>query len=249
MYQNLGAVIFAAGEGKRMESDLPKVLHPINGTPMILITLKKLVDLGIQNITVVVGYKAEEVKKVIHLAFHLRGVKLKYALQEKPLGTADALKTALKVIKPQTEQILVLNGDDSVFYSEQTLNDFISSHLVSDAFVSVLTVNKDDADLIGRVVRDDQGKFLKILEHADYLESGHNSKEINCGTYVFNKRWLESNISKVPINQKGEYYLTDLINIDKEEGFHINLVELKNPQEWLGINTKEELEKAQLSFE
>ncbi len=242
---NIEAVVFAAGQGSRMESEVPKVLHPINGTPMILLTLKKLQDLGIINIVVVVGYKAEEVKKIISEGvklIHPEGGKLKFAYQEKQIGTANSLETALPYLEPETENILVLNGDDSAFYSLETLTQFIKSHI--GGAISMITVSKPEASNVGRVIRGANGSFENILEINEYLESGLTSDEVNCGAYIFDKDWVEGNINKVPKSPKGEFYITELLNIAKNEGVSINLYKLKDQNEWHGINTKEDWEKA-----
>lgn len=242
---NLEAIVLAGGRGERMGSGTPKVLHEINGKPMIFYTLEKLFALGIKNIIVVVGYKAEEVKKAIELAFHLGGGKLKFAHQANPLGTADALRVSLSQADPSIQTILVLNGDDSAFYSLKTLTDFLASHLSSGNVISTITTVKKAID-IGRIIRNMDGNFEKVLEFNEYQKSGLNSDEVNCGAYVFDKKWLEENIIKVKKNpQKGEYYLTDLLNIAKNMGKKINLFKLKNSDEWQGINTQEDLKKAQ----
>lgn len=246
MNLKLEAVVFAAGQGSRMESEVPKVLHPINGTPMILLTLKKLQELGINKIVVVIGYKSEEVKEAISQGIHSihpGGVHLKFAFQEKQIGTANSLETALPYLEELTENILVLNGDDSAFYSVETLAKFIKFH--PPGGISVMTVSKPNALNVGRVIRNSDGSFEKILELNEYKESGLNSNEVNCGAYIFEKVWVEKNINKVPVNPKGELYITKLLIIAKNEGVNVNLYKLKNPNEWHGINTKEDLEKAQ----
>lgn len=242
----LEAIVLAGGKGERMKSETPKVLHEITGRPMVFYTLEKLIKLGVKNIIVVVGYKAVEVKKAIELAFHLGGVKLKFAHQANPIGTADAVKAALLYLNPKTEKVLITNGDDSAFYSLKTLLDFLASHTRCVGIkISAITTIKQDVGEIGRIIRDKNGDFEKALEFNEYQKSGLNSDEINCGAYIFDKEWLEKNISKVQKNpQKGEYYLTELLNIARIYGEKINLFKLKNPDEWLGINTPEDLEKA-----
>lgn len=254
---NLEAIVLAGGKGERMKSDTPKVLHQINGKPMIFYTLEKLIKLGIKNIIVVVGYKAGVVKKSIKsfvpeifqktlgaCSDHLGGVHLKFAKQKELFGTADALKAALEKLNPETVSILVLNGDDSAFYSIETLRDFIESQ--PRGRISVITAIKPDAE-IGRIIRDQDGNFEKILEFSEYQESSSSSDEINCGTYLFELSWLKKNLNKVQKNpQKGEYYLTEALNIAKNMGEQINLFQLKDPDEWMGINTQEDLERANL---
>lgn len=236
---NLEAIVLAGGKGVRMGSNLPKVLHRINGRPMIFYTLQKLQDLGIKNIIVVVGYKAAGVKKVISEKFNV-----KFALQKKLLGTAHSLKSALPQITEETKTILVINGDDSAFYSLSTLKELINSHLKNGSLLTVLTLINPQITAVGRIIRDKKGQFLKTLEAKEYLESRYQTDEINCGVYLFEKDWLKTHINKVGPSQKGEYYITDLLNIARKEGLLVNLVRLKNKSEWVGVNTPEELEYA-----
>jgi bifunctional N-acetylglucosamine-1-phosphate-uridyltransferase/glucosamine-1-phosphate-acetyltransferase GlmU-like protein len=239
---NLSAIILAGGKGVRMQSEIPKVLHPISGKPMIFYTLEKLFDMGIQNIVVVVGYKAEEVKQSISKQFNVQ-----FAFQPEQLGTADAVKMAMPFLGASTDKVLVLNGDDSAFYSRNTLTDFIASHEQNNLPISAITAMKPDASTIGRVIRNPDGSFSKILEFNEYVSSGLQSMEINCGAYIFNIKFLKENLPKVQMSQKGEYYLTELLNLTQESGGEINLFELQNLREWQGINTREELLEANKS--
>jgi bifunctional UDP-N-acetylglucosamine pyrophosphorylase / glucosamine-1-phosphate N-acetyltransferase len=244
MDNNLAAIVLAGGKGVRMESDTPKVLHQISGKPMIFYTLEKLEGMGIQNIVVVVGYKAEEVKQAIIS----QNFKVQFAFQPEQHGTADAVKTAMQFLGESAETVLVLNGDDSAFYSRNTLADFIASHKENDPPISAITAMRPDASSVGRIIRDPDGSFSKILEFNEYQSSKMQSNEINCGAYIFNIKFLKENLPKVPMSQKGEYYLTELLNIAKESGKKVNLFELQNLQEWQGINTKEELLEANKSL-
>jgi bifunctional UDP-N-acetylglucosamine pyrophosphorylase/glucosamine-1-phosphate N-acetyltransferase len=241
---NLAAIVLAGGKGVRMESETPKVLHQISGKPMIFYTLEKLEAMGIQNIVVVVGYKAEEVKQAIIS----QNFKVQFAFQPEQQGTADAVKTAMQFLGESADKVLVLNGDDSAFYSRNTLADFIASHEENDPPVSAITAMRPDALTIGRIIRDPEGSFSKILEFNEYQASKMQSNEINCGAYIFNIKFLKENLPKVPMSQKGEYYLTELLNIAKEMGKKVNLFELQNLQEWQGINTQEELLEANKSL-
>lgn len=239
--ENLAAIVLAGGKGVRMESETPKVLHALNGKPIIFYILEKLTDMGIQNIVVVVGYKAEEVKQAISQHFRVN-----FAFQIEQLGTADAVKTGLSLIGESAENVLVVNGDDSAFYSRNALTDFIASHEEKAPEITAMTVIKPDASSIGRIIRDANGNFQKILEFNEYQSSGLQSGEVNCGAYIFNTNFLREYLPKIPLSQKGEYYITDLLNIAAESGKKINFFELTNPTEWQGINTKEELQKANL---
>lgn len=235
----VAAVVLAAGKGTRMNSGTPKVLHQILDKPMIFYPLEKVKNLGIKNIYVVVGYQAEKVKKTVAQTNNCQ-----FAMQRHTLGTAHALKQALRLIDPKHKDILVVNGDDSAFYAIDTLRSLITSHQKNKAVMTMMTMEKKEPNHLGRVIRDNKGNFLQILEWLDFQKSGLKTNEANCGAYVFDRKWLQDNINRVPKSSKGEYYITELLNIAKEESLPINLYPLKNSDEWVGINTPEELAQA-----
>lgn len=237
---NISAVVLAAGKGKRMMSKTQKVLHKINGQPMVYYSLQNLLQAGINNLYVVVGFQAEKVKKVLGKDF-----KCHFVLQDKPLGTGDALRRALEIIDPAVKSVIVVGGDDSAFYSPQTLKDFVASHLKSQAPVTMMTLElADDDNSYGKVVRDNKGNFQVTLESKEYKNSGLYTKEINAGAYVFDVEWAKIHVNQIPLSQKGEYYINDLLNIAHAEGTPVNLYLLENLHEWMGVNTKDDLEKA-----
>lgn len=235
----IAAVVLAAGKGTRMKSDTPKVLHLLSGKPLIIHTLQKLKSAGIENIFVVVGYKAD---RVISEVGDVEGVI--FVKQAQQLGTAHAVKVALSKIGKDFEHVLVLNGDDSAFYSLDTIHNFIESHIESKCDLTFMTLKITRDVALGRVIRDNDKKFSKVLEHGEYLESGLLSREINCGMYLFKLSWLLENIDKVGITKNGEYYLTNLLGIAQSEGANINIFELKDEREWFGVNSQEDLEEA-----
>lgn len=236
---NIAAIVLAAGKGTRLGSDKPKVLHEIGGQPMIKYSLEKLEQLGIKDIVVVVGYGADQVKSTL-------GAGYLYAFQENATGgTSDAVKTGLTKVKPSADTILVLYGDDSAFYKVPTLQEFINYHQKSGNVVSVITADQPQSERVGRIIRDQNGLFEASMEVWEYEKSGLNSDEINCCVYLFNKIWLEENIKKIKNdNEKKEYRITDILNIARAKGTHVGLFKLSNPKEWVGVNTQEDLQKA-----
>jgi bifunctional UDP-N-acetylglucosamine pyrophosphorylase / glucosamine-1-phosphate N-acetyltransferase len=233
--KNLAAVVLAGGKGKRMQSHLPKVLHTLADQPMVFYTLETLKKLKLP-IFVVVQNEESPVKREIEANFQVQ-----FCYQITPLGTGHAVKSAIPQIPKDAETVLVLNGDDSAFYTVETLKKFIKSHLDNNAILSAMTLEVEQNDTIGRVIRDKEGNFLQILELKEYLQSGLKSNEINCGCYHFNVKWLNENINKISVSATGEYYITDLLNIAKSQNDKINLYPLENSQEWVGINTQSEL--------
>ncbi|MDO8429533.1 MAG: sugar phosphate nucleotidyltransferase [Candidatus Daviesbacteria bacterium] len=235
---NLCAVILAGGKGTRMESELPKVLHEIKGVPMIYYSIEKLLSLGIEKIVVVVGFKAEDVKKKVQEKFQPE-----FAYQDTPLGTGHALSCALKDINEEGD-ILVVNGDDSAFYRNQTLSNFIKSHLQSQAVATMMTLKMAEENSLGKIIVDSNSKFIRTIEAKEAKEQGLNSDLVNCGAYLFNISWVKKNISKIPQSVKGEYYITELFNIAATQGDNVNLYSITDQKEWVGVNTQDELSLA-----
>lgn len=233
---NLAAIVLAGGKGTRMQATLPKVLHHIVDQPMIFYTLETINKLGLSEVLVVVGHQSEEVKEKICSKFNCQ-----FALQEKPMGTADAVNAGLKKVNDNIKEIIVMNGDDSAFYKVSTLKKFILSHRTSKCPVSMMTIKIKRERKLGRIIRNGAGNFESIIEAEKNLA---NSDEINCGLYVFNNKWLKNNINKIKLSDKGEYYLTDIFNLAKQKGDCINLFQLKNKDEWVGVNTPDELNLA-----
>lgn len=243
MYHKTVAVVLAGGKGTRMQATLPKVLHHIIDKPMIFYTLETINKLSLSKAYVVVGHQSEEVKNKISSKF-----KCIFAYQAKPLGTAHAVKCVLKKIDNQIENVLVMNGDDSAFYKISTLKKFLASHLISKCPVSMVTLKIIRERRLGRILRDKNGNFETIIEATRNLDLDVLSDEINCGLYLFNCQWLKDNIERIKLNDKQEYYLTDIFNLAKVKGDCINLFSLKNKNEWVGINTPDELALANLQM-
>lgn len=242
---NIAAIVMAGGKGTRMNSDQPKVLHEIGGVPMIFHTLKNLREVGVKDIFTVVSHQSEQVIKAISPQF-----KVEFAHQLEPLGTADAVNSALFKMEHNYDNILVVGGDDSAFYSPSTLLELINSHLDSGSTVTMMTLVDQEKKQLGKVFRDENGNFDKVMEKSEYEKLNLSSDEINCGVYVFEADWLKENIDKVEKNpQKGEYYLTDLINMAKEQAMKVNIFKLQNKNEWFGVNTPKELAEANRRFE
>ena len=237
--KNISAIVLAAGKGTRMNSDKPKVLHEIRGKPMIEYTLDTLNKLNLAEIILVVGYSADEVKACT-------GPKCLFAIQKNPQGgTGDAVKAGLTKVSPESEIILAIYGDDSAFYKLETLKDFLASHTSSGNVVSVITSDQPQIERVGRIIRDEDDKFKLTMEVWEYEKSGLYSGEVNCCVYLFDKKWLLGHINKIKNdNDKGEYRITDVLNIAHSEDTKVGLFKLEDPNEWVGINTREDLERA-----
>lgn len=234
----INAVILAAGEGTRMKSNNPKVSHKVCGKPMVQHVIDSAISAGIDDIIVVVGYKAEMVKECIK-------TDVKYALQEKQLGTGHAVMCALDFIKDNDGLTLILCGDVPLI-SEFTLSSLISYHNSNGLSGTILTADFDDPSGYGRIVRDKSGNVEKIVEHKDASDTERKINEINSGMYCFNTQKLIKALKNVKNNNaQGEYYLTDVIGILKGMGLKLGAYKVLDNTEIMGINSRIQLYEAE----
>lgn len=231
------AVILAAGRGTRMNSNLPKVLHKIAGRPIVSYTLEHLRKANFRNIVVVIGYEKEKVISRV-------GPAVNYAIQKGALGTGHALGSALPYIPSYIKTILVINGDDSAFYSPKTFETVFKYHEENSATVTFVTLMKKDPFGLGRVIRDKSGNMLGIIEEKEASEAQKKIREVNIGFYVFNLDWLKENISRIRKSKVGEYYIVDLIAMAISQDKKVQAFDLGNDDQWVGVNTIEQLEEA-----
>lgn len=236
--KNLAVIVLAAGKGNRFGESYTKLLHSMFGKPLVSYPIQNLKNLGMNNIIAVVSNI--EVEKEIK-----KYTECKFVYQDNLTGTAKAVELALPEISADAELVMVLNGDDATLYSKETLEEFLESHEAAFVQISMITIKTTRNIEAGRIIRDNNKNFSKILEHKEYLESGKNSNEISCGMYLFNIDFLKENLGKVGKSQNGEYYLTDLLNIAKKQGNRINLFVLKDHSQWIGINDKNDLKYAE----
>lgn len=239
MNQNLGAIILAAGKGKRMNAtDVNKVAMPLADKPMIVHTIELLENLFIKNIVVVVGFAKVSVMNIL-------GQKVSFAEQRKRLGTGHAVQVGLKKISEEVKDVLVLNGDDSAFYKKDLIEKLIEKHLSSKAKMTFLTIEKDEPFGLGRIVRDKDGKLSAIVEEKDASRLEKEIKEINPGCYIFNVSFLKKYLPQIERSKvSGEYYITRIIDIGIKNQELVETLFAGNIP-WRGINTKEELEEAE----
>ena len=241
-HKSLGAIILAAGKGKRMNSKtVNKVALNLADKPMILHTVHLLKKIQIKFLIVVVGFAKQSVMNLLDGG-------IIYAEQKKRLGTAHAVACALKKIPMEIKDVLVLNGDDSAFYDEKTIKNLVRVHFNSNASLTLLTIKKQDPFGLGRIIRNKNGKVKSIIEEKDATLIQRIINEINPGCYVFKIAFLQKYLKQVKkSNVTGEYYLTSLLDIgikheEKIETLRINLFP------WRGVNTKDELLEAEHLF-
>ncbi len=234
--KNVSAIILAAGLGTRMKSQRPKILHEIAGKPMLYCILEQLKKLNPEKIVVIVGTK--------DTMENFAGYKnIKTILQKEKKGTAHAVMQAEKEFNNYKGDILILNGDVPLI-TDTTLKNLVRVHRNSYAVLTVLTAKIKNPTGYGRIIRKDN-EISKIIEELDADDYTRQIKEINTGTYCFKSNYLFSSLHKIKKNPiKGEYYLTDSVEILNQMGAKIHPLMIEDNDEILGINTRYQLAEA-----
>jgi bifunctional UDP-N-acetylglucosamine pyrophosphorylase/glucosamine-1-phosphate N-acetyltransferase len=233
----INAVILAAGEGTRMKSKYSKVSHKLCGKPIVQHVIDTVKNAGIDNIIVVVGHNADQVKKCI-------STDVKFVLQEKQLGTGHAVMCSLDLLKDKDGLTLILYGDTPLV-SKDTLSSLISYHKNHSLDGTILTADFDDPTGYGRIVRNMSGNVEKIVEHKDATIEEKRITEINSGMYCFNNQDLVNSLKYVKNdNAQREYYLTDVIGIMKSYGKAVGAYKTDDKTDIMGINSRVQLAEA-----
>jgi bifunctional UDP-N-acetylglucosamine pyrophosphorylase/glucosamine-1-phosphate N-acetyltransferase len=235
MNSDTHVVVLAAGQGTRMKSQLPKVLHRIAGRPMIDHVLRTADALDPATVTVIVGHKAEVVRQQLHERRSLR-----FALQDPQIGTAHALQQAEPVLAGRSGTLILLSGDVPLLTPE-TLQTLLATHRGAHAAATVVTATLDRPYGYGRIVRTD-GRIARIVEERDASPTERHIKEINGGIYAFDLAPLFDALRGIASqNAQGEFYLTDLIAIYRRRKLPVETLMVADPQEIRGINSRTEL--------
>jgi UDP-N-acetylglucosamine diphosphorylase/glucosamine-1-phosphate N-acetyltransferase len=231
------AVVMAAGKGTRMKSELPKVLVPVLGRPMLEYVLDALRDAGIaKTIVVVVGYRAEDVRAAVggrpNLAF---------ALQAEQRGTGHAVMSAREHLAGHNGAVVVVAGDSPMMQSD-SLRKLLEEYERSRPACLLGTANKEDPSGLGRIVRDESGKFVGIVEEKDATEEQRKITEVNLSCYVFHGPDLLEALEHIrPDNAQGEYYITDCPGVLLKAGKDVRALNVLKSCESLSINSQDEL--------
>jgi len=231
-------VILAAGKGTRMNSELPKVLVPLSGRPLISYLLDSVMMVAQKTPIIVVGHGRELIENKL-------GENYCYAIQHKQRGTAHAVSSALPAVDGRS--LIVLYGD-MPFITPDTIKQLVTSHNKLSVPLTLGTVTVPDFsdwrknfERLGRILRDEVGNIEAIREYKDATEAEKNIHEVNPAYFVFDVDWIRRHIGEVNNNNtQEEFYLTDLVALAREEGHKINSVSIK-PREALGANTIDEL--------
>lgn len=230
------AVILAAGKSTRMKSSVPKVLHPVCGRPMIEHVLDAARRSGVERIIVIVGYAADQVRAA--LSGH-RDVE--FALQSEQKGTGHAVMMCHDALQGHNGPVLILTGDAPLMRSESFLG-LLLDYNTSQAACVIGTAQTENNVGLGRIVRDSERNFERIVEEKDASPEEKQITEINVGCYVFNGPHLLASLNEIqPNNKQGEYYLTDCCGVLKKQGQTVVASQRLDISEALGVNTRQQL--------
>lgn len=229
------AIVLAAGKGTRMGSDLPKVLLPVCGRPVITHILDALGKAGIQRPVVVVGYKAEKVREAL-------GDRVIYALQKEQRGSGHAVMCARDAARG-AKDLLIMCGDSPLFRVE-TISAVMEAHVREDAVITLASAILDDPTGYGRILRGPGGEVIGVVEEKIAMPEQKAVKEINGGLYAFDAGWLWESIHLMRENEVGELCLTEMVDIAIAQGRKVIAVPIP-AEEVAGINTPEQLRAAE----
>ncbi|MFO7751404.1 MAG: NTP transferase domain-containing protein [Desulfobacteraceae bacterium] len=241
MEQNsFGVIVLAAGRGTRMNSDMPKVLHRVNGKTMLSRVLAGAVAIAGKNVVVVVGHQAAVVKDVASREFDVC-----FQEQKKLLGTGDAVKSGLPGLSNSVRDVLIICGDVPLIRAE-TLEKFFSFHKAAENDITVLSVVLDNPAGYGRLLVDKNGFLVGIREEADATAEEKQNQLVNSGVYCVKKEFLVSALEMlVPDNAQKEYYLTDIVAIANKTASRAGCFPVADAREVFGVNTVDELKQAE----
>lgn len=236
---NVATVILAAGFGTRMNSTLPKVMHPVAGRPLVQWAVRTAEELTPRRPVVVVGHGQEQVRALLQ-------DRVDYAEQTQLLGTGHAVMHARPLLQGQCDTVLVFYADMPLLQASTLatlLAHFRSQRGKTDLALAMLTVERTDSQGFGRIVRDLQGRMVAVVEEVDCTPEQRLIRELNPGIYCFDAVWLWDNLPNLPLSAKGEYYLTDMVGLAVEQGRSV--ATLAAPAEDVfGINTRVQLAEA-----
>ncbi len=234
---SLAAIVLAAGDGTRMLSQIPKVIHALYGKPLIHHVLDAIRKAGIRRIVVVIGYRSDMVKKQLDS-------QVSTVVQRELKGTAHAVMRALPKFKNFSGNIVILYGDTPLL-TPQTVQGLIQAHQRERAVCTLLTAQLKDPVGYGRIVRDQTGKIVRIVEDADATQAERAIEEINVGAYCFDAKVLRSALKQIKPAPSGEYYLTDTVSYLVKNGFSLASASTRSVGEFMGINTRADLARVQ----
>lgn len=235
------AILLAAGQGTRMKSSLPKVLHPVAGKPMIAYALRAIQKSTTEKPIVVVGHGADEVIEYL-------GDSAQTVLQAPQLGTGHAVMQAEALLKGKTDFVVVCYADMPLLQGE-TLQKLVEAQKSNKGPISILTVVADNPRGFGRIIRKKDGTVEAIVEEYVATEEQKKIKELNVGGYCFEAKWLWDALKRISRNEKkGEYYLTDTVELASKDKLPVLAVLMDNVEETIGVNTRVHLSEVEAAM-
>lgn len=235
----LAAVILAAGKGTRMRSDLPKVCHTVASVPMVRIVHDACKDAGCDPVVAVVGYKQDLVREA------LADTDARFAVQDEQLGTGHAVACTADILRDFPGDVLILCGDGPLIRA-RTLRTLVDRHRRTDAACTLATSVIDDPTGYGRIVRDESGAFVGIVEQKNATPEQLAICEVNPSYYCFRAADLFEFLPRLTRNERtGEYYITDLPALLMQASRRVEVIDAVDPQDVLSINTPEDLSRVE----
>jgi bifunctional UDP-N-acetylglucosamine pyrophosphorylase/glucosamine-1-phosphate N-acetyltransferase len=231
------AVLLAAGKGTRMRSNLPKVLHPLMGHPLIHHALEAAQAATTETPVLVIGHSADRLRQAI-------GDSTRYVLQDPQLGTGHAVQQTEGLLRGQTDLVLVTYGDMPLLTND-TLNRVVQAQQTHSGPMTMLTVIASDPRGFGRIQRDSNGNVLAVVEEPQATPEQLAIRELNPGVYCFQADWLWEALRRIPLSPKGEYYLTDIVEIAVKDDLPVQAIVAQDATELIGINTRIHLAEAE----
>jgi bifunctional UDP-N-acetylglucosamine pyrophosphorylase/glucosamine-1-phosphate N-acetyltransferase len=237
--EDVAAIILAGGKGTRMKSSRAKVLHDIAGVPMIRYVVETALAV-VDVVVVVIGHEAKAVQKALEPYPRLR-----FAVQEEQLGTGHAVVCAIPEVLSDIQDVVVLCGDTPLM-SPNTVRGLIDRHRAQQSDLTLIATTLTEPFGYGRIVSDARGNAIRIIEESDASESEKRIRIVNTGTYCINVAFLKKALSGLKNdNAQGEFYLTDVVEQAHRDGKPAVLLEINDTIQVIGVNTREELAKAE----
>ncbi len=234
--RDVSAIVLGAGKSTRMGGDLPKVLHPLCGRPMLDYVLEACYEVGVEKIKVVVGHQKDRIIEAFG-----RDERIEWVEQSPQLGTGHAVMVCEQSLQQFDGDVLVIAGDMPLVRGK-TLRRLLEVHRSAGAVVSLASSQLDDPTGYGRIVRDGRDRFVGIVEDHDCTEQQRGIREVNISYYCFDSRALFRTLQRVkPDNAKGEYYITDVVRLLVADGGQSAILPDVPPEDALGVNSPEQL--------
>lgn len=234
------SVILAAGLGTRMRSRLPKVLHPLGGRPLLAWSIAACREAVGRPPHVVVAPGADEIRRAVD-------GDVRWVEQAEQLGTGHALLQAEPMLRGRADLVLVISADMPLVRAE-TLRRLVGAQVASSGPVTLLSVRGETSRGFGRVVRGTDGQVREVVEEAVATPEQLAIREYNTSVYCFAGAWLWEHLPRLPLSPKGEYFLTDLVGMATAEGREVNCLQVEDPEEVIGVNTRAHLAEAETAL-